>query len=81
MTSKIDTADRGTVRNGHLDTVVLKALALEHVGLTEKHTMHLLLCHTKLLGNRFVDRLCWSDANPLGVSIRANSDADHIVIV
>ena len=63
----------------HLDAVILKALALKHVGVAKQHTLHLLLrLAFKRCGDRLVDALRWINGEPLGLHVGVNSDANHI---
>ena len=66
--------------NAHLDAVILKALALKHVGVAKQHTLHLLLrLASKCLGDRLVDAVGLIDGEPLGpgVTVGLHGDLDH----
>jgi hypothetical protein len=69
------------VSNGHLDTVLVKALAPEHVHVAKQHPLHLILPRaTKRLSDCIVDSLPWIGGEPLFLIMIGNSDADHIII-
>jgi hypothetical protein len=64
----------------HLDAVILKALALKHVGVAKQYALHLLLRFaSKCLGDRLVDALGLIDGEPLGpgVTVGLHGDLDH----
>ena len=72
---------RCAVSNGHLDTVLFKALPLEHIHVAKQHPLHLLLpLASKRLSDRMVDSLPWIDGEPLFLIMIGDSDADHITI-
>ena len=73
---------RCAASNGHLDTVLFKALPLEHVHVAKQHPLHLLLpLASKRLSDSLVDSLPWIDGEPLGLHRDGNKDdADHTLI-
>ena len=72
---------RWAASNGHLDTVLFKALPLEHVHVAKQHPLHLLLpLASKRLSDRIVDSLPWIDGEPLFLIMIGDGDADHITI-
>jgi len=72
---------RCAVSNAHLDTVLFKALPLEHVHVAKQHPLHLLLPFaSKCLSDSLVDSLPWIDGKPLFLIVIGDSDTDHITI-
>ena len=64
MSFKTDEGQQATPL--HLDTMILKTLALEHVRVSKQHALHLVLPLTsKPLGDRCMDWLRRVDGEPL----------------
>ena len=63
--------------NGHLDTVLFKALPVEYVHVAKQHPLHLLLpLASKSLSDSLVDSLPWIDGESLAPCITVGLHVD-----
>jgi len=68
--------------NAHLDAVILKALALEHINVAKHHSLYNFpLLAPKGLGDRHVDALCGVNRDPLVLIIRVRGDTLTLIML